>query len=80
MVNLSYPDYKPIVEYLKQKHNVDFIFEEASGYGPSAASDITAGRYLDIDSDTTAMLYHTHQKTAIPLSQERDNSTCEKFL
>jgi hypothetical protein len=30
-----------------------FIFEEATGHGPSIASDAAAGRYLDIDSETT---------------------------
>jgi hypothetical protein len=51
--SLTDPDYKPILEYLKQKHDVDFIFEEATGHGPSIASDMAAGGYLDIDSETT---------------------------
>ena len=51
--SLPDPDYKPILEYLKQKHDVDFIFEEATGHGPSVASDMAAGGYFDIDSETT---------------------------
>lgn len=53
--SLDDPDYKPILQYLKKKHDVDFIFEEAAGDGPSIASDmIMPGRYLDIDAETTA--------------------------
>jgi hypothetical protein len=45
-MSLTDLDYKPILEYLKQEHNVDFIFEEASGYVPSVAPDIAASRFL----------------------------------
>jgi hypothetical protein len=51
--SLTDPDYEPILEYLKQKHDVDCIFEEATGHGPSVASDMAASIYLDIDSETT---------------------------
>jgi hypothetical protein len=49
------PNYKVILQYLKEKHDVDFMFEEAGGDGPSIASAMAEpGRYLDIDSQTTA--------------------------
>lgn len=51
--NVSDPDYKTILEALMQVHDVDFIFEEASGHGPSVASEMATGGYLDIDSETT---------------------------
>ena len=47
------PDYKTILEALMHVHDVEFIFEEASGFGPSVASEMATGRYLDIDSETT---------------------------
>jgi len=57
--SLTDPDYRLILEYLKQKHDVDFIFEEASGHGPSIASETALGGYLDVDSETTnAALSH----------------------
>jgi len=51
--NVTDPDYKAILGVMIQEHSVDFIFEEASRTGPSVASEMAAGRYLDIDSDTT---------------------------
>jgi hypothetical protein len=51
--NVIDPDYKTIIEALKQVHEVDFIFEEATGFGPSVASEVAVGRYLDIDSEST---------------------------
>ncbi len=51
--NIDDPDYKTLLEELMALHKVDFIFEEASGYGPSVASEMTTLPYLDMDSETT---------------------------
>jgi len=52
--NINDPDYRTLLEELMELHKVDFIFEEASGYGPSSASEmISGGSYVDIDSETT---------------------------
>jgi len=50
--NVIDPDYKTNVESLMKEHHVDFIFEEACGFGPSTASELSVG-YVDIDSETT---------------------------
>jgi hypothetical protein len=47
------PDYKALLEELIELHNVDFIFEELSGYGPSIASEMTTVSHVDMDSETT---------------------------
>src|SRR5271165_4268603 len=55
--NVNDPDYETILDALIGAHHVDSIFEEASRYGPSTASkmasEMVAGRYVDIDSETT---------------------------
>lgn len=48
------PCYREIVEQLIPVHNLDFIFEEAAGFGPThaeglALSHLGPNRYLDVD-------------------------------
>ncbi len=51
--NVNDPDYKTILERL-MTYGVDFIFEEACGFGPSVAFKMVPNdRYVDIDSETT---------------------------
>jgi hypothetical protein len=52
--NVEDPDYKTLVEQLSQTFSVDFVFEEASGLGPTFAEKfalqrIGPNRYKDID-------------------------------
>jgi|HubBroStandDraft_5_1064220.scaffolds.fasta_scaffold362570_1 hypothetical protein len=51
--NIYDPDYKTLLEELIQLHDVKFIFEEASGFGPSVASEMATVPYLDIDFENT---------------------------
>jgi hypothetical protein len=52
--NVEDPDYETLVEQLCRTFSVDFIFEEASGLGPTfaekfALEEIGSNRYKDID-------------------------------
>lgn len=52
--NVEDPDYKTLVAQLSQTFSVDFVFEEASGLGPTFAEKfafekIGPNRYKDID-------------------------------
>ena len=52
--NIDDPDYRTLVNQLWQNHSIDFVFEEASGLGPTfaekfALQKIGPGRYKDID-------------------------------
>jgi hypothetical protein len=52
--NVDDPDYETLVEQLCQTFSVDFIFEEASGLGPTfaekfALKTIGPNRYKDVD-------------------------------
>jgi hypothetical protein len=52
--NVEDPDYKTLVEQLSRTFSVDFVFEEASGLGPTfaekfALEEIGPNRYKDID-------------------------------
>lgn len=51
--NVSDPQYQPLLNELIAEHRLDFIFEEASGLGPTTAKRLAdalgADRYLDVD-------------------------------
>jgi len=52
--NLEDPDYETLVDQLRLTYSVDFVFEEASGLGPTfaeklALANIGPNRYKDID-------------------------------
>lgn len=56
--NVRDPDYEMLVKQLWQTFSVDFIFEEASGLGPTFAEKFALGelgpnRYKDIDPSAT---------------------------
>jgi hypothetical protein len=64
------PDYKDLVEQLICAHQVDFIFEEASGLGPTTAQGLAQSlgpnRYLDIDP-------HREERNKFGIAQETDS-------
>jgi len=46
------PDYINLIEHLRSCHGIDFIFEEASELGPTAAEKLAEGfhlKYMDFD-------------------------------
>jgi hypothetical protein len=52
--NVDDPTYGEFVEGLMDRYGVDFLFEEASGCGPTTAEELAlerlgAGHYLDVD-------------------------------
>jgi hypothetical protein len=52
--NIDDPDYRTLISQLWQNHSIDFVFEEASGLGPTfaekfALEKIGPDRYKDID-------------------------------
>lgn len=54
VANIEDPDYETLVEQLSQTYSVDFVFEEATGLGPTFAQRFTLekigpNRYKDID-------------------------------
>lgn len=70
--NIEDPDYETLVEQLCLKYSVDFVFEEASGLGPTfaekfALANIGPDRYKDIDPSAAA-----RKKLGIPAETGRD--------
>jgi len=55
--NINDPLYVDLITDLIQEQTIDFIFEEATGLGPTSAEDLSAklvgaNRYLDLDPPT----------------------------
>jgi len=55
--NINDPLYEELVTYLIQDQAIDFVFEEATGLGPTTAEHLSgklvgANRYLDVDPPT----------------------------
>ena len=70
--NIEDPDYETLVDQLWLEYAVDFVFEEASGLGPTFAERFTLAnigphRYKDIDPSAT-----DRKKLGIPAETGKD--------
>ena len=70
--NIEDADYKTLVDQLWREHSLDFVFEEASGLGPTfaerfALANIGPHRYKDIDPSTA-----DRKKLGIPPETGKD--------
>jgi hypothetical protein len=73
--NINDPDYKTLLEELMQLHDVKFIFEEASGYGPSIASEmISDDFYVDMDSEPTPQFSELPETMYYPKSRVQETA------
>jgi hypothetical protein len=70
--NIEDPDYETLVDQLRLTYSVDFVFEEASGLGPTfaekfALANIGPNRYKDIDPSAAR-----RRKLGIPAETGKD--------
>jgi hypothetical protein len=70
--NIKDPDYETLVDQLYRKYSVDFVFEEASGLGPTfaerfASANLGPQRYKDIDPSAAA-----RKKLGMPAETGKD--------
>jgi hypothetical protein len=70
--NIEDPDYETLVDQLRLTYSVDFVFEEASGLGPTFAekfafANIGPNRYKDIDPSAAG-----RKKLGIPAETGKD--------
>ena len=70
--NIKDPDYETLVDQLYRKYSIDFVFEEASGLGPTFAEEFASAnlgphRYKDIDPSAAA-----RKKLGMPAETGKD--------